>query len=76
VQGESVIAHDNRMSGVCTTAVSYDNVAVLCEDIYDFTFTFIAPLQSDNAVIHLYFFPFIVCLSRVPGGRRQSFAFS
>jgi hypothetical protein len=41
------------MSGVGTAAVTNNDIIMLSEDIDNFPFAFVAPLQSGNARIHL-----------------------
>ena len=62
MQRELRIADDDRVARVGAAAVPYDDVAMLGEDIDDFAFAFVAPLQSHDAVIHVYPFPFVIRL--------------
>jgi hypothetical protein len=52
VQGELRVTDDNGMACVCTAAVSDDEVGLFGENVDDFTFSFVAPLQSHDTGIH------------------------
>jgi len=44
LQSEPVVTYDNGVAGICPAAVSYDDIALLCEDIDNLAFAFVAPL--------------------------------
>jgi hypothetical protein len=66
MQSEPGVADNNRMAGVGPAAVSDNNIAVLGEDIDNLPFTFVTPLESNNAMIHLSPFLFLIkCLKLI-----------
>ena len=54
MQSEPGITDDDRVAGVGPAAVSYNDIAVLGEDIDNLSFSFVTPLESDDAMIHVY----------------------
>jgi hypothetical protein len=54
VQGKLAVTYDYGMAGIRTAVIPHDNIAVLGENINNLAFALIAPLQSDNAIIHFH----------------------
>ncbi len=43
-----LVAHHHRVAGVVAALIAYDDIGVLGQYVDDFTFSFIAPLGTDN----------------------------
>jgi hypothetical protein len=56
MESEFFVANDNGMSGIGAAAIANDNIILLGENIDNLAFAFIAPLQTNNADIHIYSF--------------------
>jgi hypothetical protein len=54
MESEFFVADDNGMAGVGAAAIADHNIIFFGKDINNFTFAFIAPLQSYNTDIHIY----------------------
>jgi hypothetical protein len=52
MKGKFLISDNNRMTCVCTPVKSHDDVTIGGKDVNNLSLAFVAPLQSDNTVIH------------------------
>jgi len=52
VQSEFVVTYYDGVSSVGAAAVTNNNVIMLGEDVNNFSFAFVTPLQSGNTYIH------------------------
>ena len=48
LQGESLAAHDDRVTGVVATLVAHDNAHVFGEEVGELALSLVAPLGSDH----------------------------
>ena len=50
-----ILTHNHRMPRIRTTVISNDAIIMLCQQINNFPFSFITPLQSGNGSMILMF---------------------
>ena len=52
MKSELLITNNDGVACICTSVETDDDITISGEDVNDFPLALIAPLQSDNAIIH------------------------
>jgi hypothetical protein len=52
MKSEFLITNNDSVACVCTPVETDDDITIGGKDVNDFSLALIAPLQSDNAIIH------------------------
>jgi hypothetical protein len=55
---------DDRMTRIRSTLIPYDHIGILGEDVDDLSFSFIAPLATDDDEIRHGSLPTLLCLQK------------